>query len=251
MSKAQLQSDSPATDESRGSDSAGHDQTLIRFLERIRKSFSHELRTPLSTIVNYAAVLETNTCADAEEVKDLGRRIRGNAQRVARMVQLLATATALAARPLHASPTDLAALARSVLVDCGGRGEVQVMTDGAPVARIDAEVIGFAVRAYIAVEADAAGGPVHEAELEVHSDASEVVVELRIGNGLPSGAPAPTASMIEVPTYLRHNGGPARQESSMGFNLAQDLVQSHGGDFGVWGRPGAASGLRMRLPAAT
>jgi hypothetical protein len=35
----------------------------------------------------------------------------------------------------------------------------------------------------------------------------------------------------------------------MGFALAEALVESHGGDFGVWGRPGAASGLRLRLPA--
>lgn len=226
-----------------------NNQTLSRFLQRIRKSFSHDLRTPLSAIVNYAAVLESTHAAETDEVHDLGRRIRGNALRIAHMIQLLATATGLASRPLHASTTDLAALARSLLVDSGGRGEVHVATPSV-IANLDAEILGFAWRAYVAVETDATGGPIHEADLEVQIGKDEVIAELRCGGSAHAVVPTPGNSVLDVPSYLRHNGGPARLERSLGFSLAQDLVECHGGDFLVWGRPGAASGLRLRLPLA-
>ena len=101
---------------------------IARFLERIRNSFSHDLRTPLGSIVNYAAVLEATQGADTEEVRDLGRRIRGNAQRASRMIQLLANATGLASRPYRAVLTDLLALAQSVLSDVGGPGQGRAST---------------------------------------------------------------------------------------------------------------------------
>jgi K+-sensing histidine kinase KdpD len=229
---------------------AVHDQALSRFLEHIRGSFSHDLRTPLGTIVNYAGVLEAQQGVNLEDVHNLGLRIRENALRVARMVQQLATATGLANRAQHATATDLAVLARSVLVDAGGRGDVAVNAE--PAARVkivDAEILGFAWRAFVAVEADASAGPVHELALEIHEAHGAVLVELRRGNASPPDANTAAPAALEVGSYLRHNGGSARVETSMSFSLAQDLVFTHGGELGVWGRPGAGSGLRVRLPA--
>lgn len=226
---------------------------LARFLERVRKSFSHDLRTPLGTIVNYAAVLEASQGSDAEEVRDLGRRIRGNALRAARMIQLLATATGLAGRPLHAAPTDLLALARSVLGDANGRGVVRAGADThSTLADVDAEVLGFAWRAYVAVENDARGKPTDEAELSVSGDADDLVLEVRCGfeHAAADVRPWATSTAIEVPAYLRHNGGPSRLECALGLGLAQDLVESHGGELHVWGRPGAQSALRLRFPTS-
>src|SRR6187399_443842 len=97
--------------------SAGAPPALARFLQRVHKSFSHDLGAPLGSIVNYACVLESGQALPArsgenessaatpdthgQEVRELGRRIRTNAMRAARMLQLLATATGLASRPLH------------------------------------------------------------------------------------------------------------------------------------------------------
>jgi len=223
---------------------------LAKFLERIRVSFSHDLRTPLGTIVNYAAVLEATSAEGLEDVRDLGQRIRANAQRAARMIQLLANATGLAARPLHATSTDLFVLARSVLTDAGGRGQVTGARDtlGAP-AEVDAEVVGFAWRAYVSVEQDTRGKPVDDAVLQVVAEPDQLVVELRCGPDRRVDAPV-AASMdeVELTAYLRHDGGPDRLESAMGLRLAQDLIVCLGGDLRVWGRPGARSGMRLLFP---
>lgn len=222
-----------------GAEAGGH-QALARFLERVRKSFSHDLRTPLSTIVNYASVLEATHGEGAEEVRDLGRRIRSNALRAARMIQLVANATGLASRALDPTPTDLAALARSVLADTGGRAEVRLAADTAHACTVDAEILGYAWRAYIAVEVDAAGAAVNEVELDVGTGGS---VELRCGSGSASRVAS------DLSNYLRHNGGASRLETSLGLSLAKELVEAHGGELAVAGRPAAGSSLRIRLPA--
>lgn len=222
---------------------------LVRFLERIRKSFSHDLRTPLGTIVNYAAVLEANQGSDAEEVRDLGRRIRSNAQRVARMVQLLATATSLASRPMQSDPTDLVALAKSVLGDGGGAG--RVLSSGNPkqlFADVDAEIVGFAWRAFVAVQNDARGKPIDELEIAIQPAEAVVWIDVASHSGESSSSTrALTDVVVELPIFLRHNNGAARLESAMGLGLAQDLVISHGGELIVSGKPGLDSGMRLRF----
>src|SRR5688572_17583670 len=127
--------------------SAGAPPALARFLQRVHKSFSHDLGAPLGSIVNYACVLESGQSlpsrpasdddsasapsdAHAHEVRELGRRIRTNAMRAARMLQLLATATGLASRPLHGESADALPLAKSILMDAGGRGQVRGVTPG-------------------------------------------------------------------------------------------------------------------------
>lgn len=225
---------------------------LARFLERIRCSFSHDLRTPLGTIVNYAAVLEATPGVDSVEVRDLGRRIRDNAQRVSRMVQLLATATGLASRPWQTTTTDLVVLAQSVVTDLGGRGRVRLAPNmSTALVDVDAEILGFAWRAYAAVEHGTRARSVDECELLLEKGFQDVRVELRCGPPNPVATGSQTLETdLELTEFLRHNGGPDRLESAMGLKLAEDLVISLGGELRVWGRPGVRSGLRFRFPAA-
>jgi len=237
--------------------STGAPQALVRFLERVHKSFSHDLGAPLGSIVNYASVLESGQAVQSgssdpdlpqapargvQDVRELGRRIRTNAMRAARMIQLLATATGLASRPLHAGSTDFLPLAKSVLMDAGGRGQVRGVGAGETV-ELDPDLIGFVWRAYLALENDARGGPTDEAALEVSEQAGYVEIEMRCtANGSPPG------ERSDATNFMQQNVGPARMESSMGFGLAEDLVRSHGGEFEVFGRPGRSSALRLRFP---
>lgn len=225
--------------------------SLTTFLERIRKSFSHDLRTPLGAIVNYAAVLEAHPGEDGAEVRDLGRRIRGNALRMSRMIQMLATATGLAARPLAATTTDLPALARSILVDAGGRGVVSVTSANTDALTIvDAEVVGFAWRAYVSVERDARGRAPDALALSVGHDVGALSMELSCSgvDGSLTRLAAESGS-AELSGFLRYDNGPERNECAFALTLARDLILSHGGDVTVRGRPGAASALCVRLPS--
>lgn len=237
---------------SRRDTTAAGELPLARFLERIRNSFSHDLRTPLGSIVNYAAILERTQGGDAEEVRDLGRRIRGNAQRASRMVQQLAIATGLASRPSRAVSTDLVALAQAVLADLGGHGRVRLAANTpAALVDVDAEVLGFALRAFAAVEVDARAQSIGDVELAIVPSTDHLLVELRSAHEPAAGTlPAPTDSTLELSSFLRHNGGADRLETALGLRLAQDLVISLGGDLEVWGRPGVRSGIRVRLPSA-
>ncbi len=233
-------------------ETSGKEVPLVRFLERIRKSFSHDLRTPLGTIVNYAAVLEANEGASAEEVRDLGRRIRANAQRVARMVQLLATATGLAGRPIRNASTDLIVLAKSVLQDAGGAGRVLMIGDPKKtVADVDAEILGFAWRAFVAVQSDARGQAIGEAQISLRAVGDTIQVDLTCGADEADVANTSAVQpVLELPAFLRSNNGSARLENGMGLALAQDLVMSHGGELRVWGKAGSEAGIRVSLDKA-
>ncbi len=245
--------------ETRDDLSAVAPQALARFLKRVHKSFSHDLGAPLGSIVNYACILESGQAgvasahdqdgaqpgagAQGPEVRELGRRIRTNAMRAARMIQLLATATGLASRPLHAGSTDVLPLAKSVLMDAGGRGQVRGVAPGETLVGLDPDLIGFVWRAYVAVENDARGKPTDEAALQVTEQDGHVLIEMRCS---ANGSVPDDRS--DATNFMQQNVGPARMESSMGFGLAEDLVLSHGGDFEVWGRPGRSSALRLRFP---
>jgi K+-sensing histidine kinase KdpD len=247
----------PSDMETRDDLSAAAPPALARFLERVHKSFSHDLGAPLGSIVNYACVLESGQVgaprdqdgaqpggeAQGNEVRELGRRIRTNAMRAARMIQLLATATGLASRPLHAGLTDVLPLAKSVLMDAGGRGQVRGVEAGSALVGLDPDLISFVWRAYVAVENDARGKPTDDAALQVTEEDGHVLIEMRCNaNGSVPG------ERTEPASFMQQNVGPARMESSMGFGLAEDLVLSHGGEFEVWGRPGRSSALRLRFP---
>jgi K+-sensing histidine kinase KdpD len=223
---------------------------LARFLDRICQVISHDLRTPLGTIVNYASVLEAAQGIELVDVHDLGRRIRRNAQRSANMVQSLVHAIELAGRGLERSPTDLNVLAHSILSDGGGHGDVHVSASSQDArVDVDAEVVGFAWRAYLAAESDAAGKPVGEACLQVRREPDAIVLELQCGSLAQGEAPAwSQAETSDLSRYLRFSQGPARLENSMGLGLAQELVHCHGGELEVFGKPGARSGMRVRLP---
>src|SRR4029450_13848987 len=95
---------------------------------------------------------------------------------------------------------------------------------------VDAEVVGFAWRAYVATESDSVGRPVDGAGLLVRQDGDCVQLDLCCDGAGAGGAPGPGASEpTDLPGYLRFSHGPARLENSLGLGLAEELLVCHGG----------------------
>lgn len=231
----------------------GGSARAARFLERLQSSLSHDLRTPLGAIVNYGAVLESPEALGADDARDLGRRIRASAQRATRMLELTVGALTCAARPWRPTPTSLSVLLGAIAADVTGHAlansgarAMAPNSNNGDLVDVDAEVLGYAWRAYVAVESDARGGTLGDLELVSRREPERIVVEL----SCLDGAPAPLGSVAATPRaeYLRHSGGPDRLEAGFGLALAEELVRLHGGALELAGRAGASSLLRLSLP---
>lgn len=230
---------------------APHDHRRVRtdlFLERLRQAFSHDLRTPLGSIVNYAATLEVMPPPSTETLRDVACRIRENAQRAARMGEILATAMRLAAtRPTSAlAPTDLAAVARAILSDGGARSP-RVEVDRPRTVVCDAEVIAFAWRAFLAFERDAAAQPAVHFVIECFPTA-----ERRDCIGLsPLGVGVTGAPRADLDAFVRQGGGKNRLETSLALRIACELLSLHAYEVELRGQPAHAAVLLITLPSAS
>ena len=214
------------------------------FFESVRRAFSHDLRTPLGGIVNYAAALEAKPTGTPDELSGLARRIRASALRASRMVDLLANSIALAIHPPRRAATDLVALARTLLVEGGGRSVTVAATAPSISVEVDADVLAFAWRAFIAVEADASGQPMESATVTAVADSEQRVIELSTTVQPPSHAFTP----VQLDEFLRGNAGPGRIETALGMTLTQQVLTRHGGAMTTFGRAGAGATLRVRWP---
>jgi two-component system, OmpR family, sensor histidine kinase MtrB len=214
------------------------------FLEALSRAYSHDLRSPLGTIVNYATMLESEDTLRPDEVRSFARRIRSNAMRAADMLQTVAAATHIAARPAQAEATDLCALLKRSLGERTGETEVQVRgVDGKNVPVIEAAVVACAWSAYLALEQEVAGTAPRNIALEVDCHDGCLALHLGTGEGADVGV-----SAFDLPRFLRESGGNVRPETSLALRVAVELVRMRGGTVELWGRPGASSVLRICLP---
>ncbi len=226
---------------------SGFDKRSGAFLERVRRSLSHDLRTPLGAIVNYAAVLESGHVMDHEAIADLSQRIRSNAACAARMVQGLATASELASRPLHFADVDVLLLARSVLDFYGGSRSVKLGPGSlAAVCDVDAEIVGFAWKAFVAALADARNALIAEAQVSIACLSSELLLDFECGDsGAQQAIPRKPVTLQE---FLIHGRGSARTECAMGLGLAEAILEAHGGALTLIGTLGTGASMRLSLP---
>ena len=232
------------------SDSAHHPGlVLARFFERAQRYSFHELRGRIGTIANFAAVLESGQVS-AEEALESAGKIRVQALTAARMMQIFGTAIELASRPLRRLSMDCCRLAQSVLTDAGGHGTVQCAGPD-PIADVDADLVAFAWRAFVALQGDPAGGRIVDWVLSVSSTPHGCELELRSGSG-ELAPPGPDAPEADIQSYVHEGtggtGGPEWLENGLALTLAYHLVASHEGRMELRGRPGGGSSLRLALP---
>jgi signal transduction histidine kinase len=227
-----------------GTGDGGVNEPEAAFLQRIRRALAHDLRTPLGTITNYAAILEHQGESKPMDVRLFAARIRQSAVRAAMMLQHVTDAIVLSGRTPSKESVDLAGLVRSLLTETSVRARFPAHGEE-PVerVRIDGELLAFAWRAFLSINAEASGDAMLDLDVEYGSDDGMHTVDIWIGSR-PSESPSRTGASRFTETVL----GSSAPESCFALGLAEDLIHLRGGEIGLWGHPGQGSNLRVSLP---
>jgi PAS domain S-box-containing protein len=226
----------------------------LRTLDEMKNTFlqavSHDLRTPLAAILGLAVTLEREEVAlDAEETRDLARRIATNARKLARMVTDLLDLDRLARGIVEprTQQTDVGELVRRVVAEpelLASRDvrvdapEVVVTTDAAKVERIVENLLANTsrhtpaeTRVWVRVE---------------RVDAGALVVVEDDGPGVPEE--------LRDEIFEAFRQGPQRSEHSPGVGVGLALVARFaellGGRAWVEERPGGGASFRVLLADA-
>lgn len=225
------------------------DAALRRLHERIARALGHDLRTPLGTIVNCAALLDGVGAPGEAGLRDATARIRKQAGALADASQLLADALRIAAQPAELRTGAPLALLRTLAGEIGAGVELQeapAAKDAAPAELpLDARRVGFAWRAFLAIERTARPQLPAEAQVRVARTADGDSIELGFDGAL-AAAPAWVAPSGWA------GGGEARLTplARLALEVAAELLAAGGGTLEAAGAPGRGAALRLRLPIA-
>jgi hypothetical protein len=215
------------------------------FLERVRRALDHDLRTPLGTIVNYATILESQTEAKSDDVRVFAGRIRSNAVRTAKMLRHVAEALTLSERAPSEHGFDPSGLVRALVSELPlhVRFPARGVEPTDPIL-FDRELLAFSWRAFLAVNSEAGTRHALELDIEVHWSEIETAIDMWVGT-----RPAPTPAHVGSSKFAEEALEVVPPESCFALGLAEELVRRRGGDFGLWGQPGRAAGLRIAFAA--
>lgn len=242
------------------------DRTQAKRLEEVRRDFvanvSHELKTPVGAIALLAETMD-QAAEDPATVRRFAQRMTRESQRLSALVQEIVQLSRLQdadARhqpvPVDVDEAVLEAVDRTRLV-ADGRGvriTTQLSAEGADPARRqgppaqvwgDRELVVTAVRNLV-------DNGVHYSDpgtrvavvVSVVGERVEVVVRDQ-GIGIPE---AEADRVFERfyrldPARSRATGG-----TGLGLSIVKHVAANHGGDVGLWSRPGEGSTFTLRLP---
>jgi PAS domain S-box-containing protein len=236
------------------------DRTAERELEAGKNEFlalvTHDLRSPLSTILGLAATLESLSGElPADRTGRMGRAIRGQAERMARLADDLYDVSRLESRSLSLSPrpVELAAVANAAHASVSDASGVElrvpagllVMADPRRLEQIIANLVENAVEH---------GAPPVVIEGRGYqpgdSDGDDGTVMLSVSD---HGEGVNEALVSALFSGLRTRNRPVREGArgtGLGLYLVRGLFEAMGGR--VWYEPiaGGGSAFRLSLPAA-
>jgi signal transduction histidine kinase len=207
------------------------------FIERVRRALGHDLHTPLGTIANYAAILEYQNQGKPEEVRLFAGRIRSSAMRLSAMLRQMAEAINLTENTRPDTSVNLSALVRSLVTEMNlrvvfpahGREPAEDVT-------LDRELLTFAWRSFLSVNAEAAAAQGFDLDLETEDQAITLWIGAR-----PESAPA----HVTASKFSDDASALVPPESCFALGLAEWLIRQRGGEVGLWGRPGQSAALRV------
>jgi two-component system phosphate regulon sensor histidine kinase PhoR len=238
------------------------DVTEIRRAETIRRDFaanvSHELKTPIAALKALVETLEDGALADPPVARDFLRRMHGEVDRLAQLVQeLLDLARIESGRArMTFEPRDVAeVVARAVerlrpQADRAGvalsvRPSADLPLVRADAARIESVVVNLV---HNAIKFTPVGGRV-EARIELAEEADgQRCVRVSIAD---TGIGIPTDDLPRLfERFFKADKSRASSGTGLGLAIVKHVVHAHGGQVGVESELGRGSTFWLTLPLA-
>jgi signal transduction histidine kinase len=225
----------------------------LQAMDEVKNTFlqavSHDLRTPLTAILGFALSLqkEEELGLSAEDRRELAGRLAANARRLNRLVTDLLDLDRLQRGVLEPtlSPTDVGALARSVLDGMEGLPRDRIQTElDAVVAPVDPAKLERILENLLV---NATRHTPSNARIWLRVKAKESGVLIMVEDDGP-GVPEQFRTTIFEPFRQGPDGGGPSPGVGIGLSLVARFAELHGGRAWMEERPGGGSSFRVHLP---
>lgn len=222
-------------------------------LRRFVADASHELRTPLTSIRGYTDLMHAGGLDDPAAREDALRRIRGESERMAELVDdLLVLARLDQGRPLERLPVDLVCVASDAVQDAravDADRPIDLVAPARPVVvegdegRLRQVVANLLTNARVHTPA---GTPV-TVRVDVEDGANARMVVADQGEGM-----APEVADRVFERFYRADASRRRDRggSGLGLSIVSAVTEAHGGRARVESTPGAGTRFLVEIPLA-
>lgn len=222
----------------------------VRELEAFSHTAAHDLRSPVRAIAGLGEVLlELHGDALGEEGRTLLERMRHSALRMGELVEALMSLSKLSRAPMHPQPIDLTGLAREAIAqlrESEPHRAVEVsLPDQLPAVAdpvLMRSVIDNLLRNAWKFTRDSQPARI---ELSARALDGKTVYEVR-DNGCGF---APEYAQKLFDPFFRLHSDQAFGGTGLGLNIAQRILERHGGAIWAEGAPGQGATIRFTLGA--
>ncbi len=217
-------------------------QERLRARDQLLLDVSHELRSPLTRM---RVALEMATDSDIVE------SLREDVDALEKMVSEILETERLqsGAGQLRRVETDVAALLRDTAAGFAGRppGVETAAIEALPAVNVDSERLRIVLRNLIENALKYGAEAPRPVALSLRRENGFAVIEVRDSG---PGIPAAEQRLVFEPFYRIDRSRSQAPGYGLGLALCKRIVEAHGGEITLSGRPGAGTTVTMRLPMA-